>query len=409
MRAAVEEMGLDQLARGHADCSRPLTEQPGAASDALVVVSTDAADPAAAVARIAAAIAGVPLAGGLVFCSHRYDRDVLAGALGGLMPGQPLFGCTSAGEVGAEGYENDTIVFVGFPAAAYHLRLLTFRDLDEFDPERARQSVRQLSAEARGAAGALLGDNLSHVAIFLVDGLSHREELLTMTAQEALAEIDLIGGSSGDGLAFKETGVFFDGRFQRDAAVIGLLSSSRPIHVFSENHYSPGAQRMVITEADAETRTVYEINAAPAAEEYVRLVGEPGATLDLGYFATHPLMVRTGGAYHVRSIQSVNPDGSLTFYCAIDRGVVMTIGEPKDWMGGMEQTLAEVKRKIGEVDHVIAFDCVLNRIDGERRQLDRAIADLYRRSRVVGFNTYGEQFRSAHVNQTFTGLALGRR
>lgn len=408
MRATIEEMDLGQQERSRSDRDPSTDGDAEVRSDGLVVVSTAAADPAAAVAQIARAIADVPLAGGLVFCSHRYDRDELARALDSLMPGKPLFGCTSAGEVGADGYENDTIVFVGFPSDAFHLRLLTFRDLDEFDPEQARQSVRQLAAEARGAAGAALGENLSHVAIFLVDGLSHREELLTMTAQEALSEIDLIGGSSGDGLAFRETGVFFDGRFQRDAAVIGLLSSSRPIHVFSENHYSPGAERMVITEADAETRTVYEINAAPAAEEYLRLIGEPGAVLDLGYFATHPLMVRTGGAYHVRSIQSVNPDGSLTFYCAIDRGVVMTIGEPKDRIAEMERTLAHAERKVGRVDHVIAFDCVLNRIDSDSRQLGRAIADLYRKSRVVGFNTYGEQFRSAHVNQTITGLAVGR-
>jgi hypothetical protein len=27
---------------------------------------------------------------------------------------------------------------------------------------------------------------------------------------------------------------------------------------------------------------------------------------------------------------------------------------------------------------------------------------------VVGFSTYGEQYRSMHVNQTFTGVAIGK-
>jgi hypothetical protein len=40
----------------------------------------------------------------------------------------------------------------------------------------------------------------------------------------------------------------------------------------------------------------------------------------VAFFAAHPLMVRAGGDYHVRSVQSANPDGSLTFYCAIDEG-----------------------------------------------------------------------------------------
>jgi hypothetical protein len=28
---------------------------------------------------------------------------------------------------------------------------------------------------------------------------------------------------------------------------------------------------------------------------------------------------------------------------------------------------------------------------------------------VIGFNTFGEQYRGMHINQTFTGIAFGRR
>ena len=380
----------------------------GVQADGLVVVTTHATDPARAVADIAARMEGVDLAGGLVFCSHTIERVALAEALVGLMPDRPLFGCTSAGEVSARGYDSESLVFIGFPASDFHLALLDFTELDRFDPGTARARVRQFAAKARQEAQDRLGEGLSHVGLFLVDGLSHREELLTMTAQEALGEVELIGGSSGDGMAFKETGVFFEGCFHGDAAVIGLLSSRRAMHAFSANHYRPGADRLVITEADAETRTVAEINAAPAAEEYLRLVGKPGAELDTAFFAAHPLMVRTGGEYHVRSIRSVNPDGSLTFYCAIDRGVVMTVGEPVDRVAGMAMMLDRIGNRVGAIDHVIAFDCVLNRVDAEHRQVARKVSDLYRKSRVVGFNTYGEQFGAAHMNQTISGLAIGR-
>ena len=37
------------------------------------------------------------------------------------------------------------------------------------------------------------------------------------------------------------------------------------------------------------------------------------------------------------------------------------------------------------------------------------MSELYRRNNVVGFNTYGEQYRSMHVNQTLTGVAIGKR
>ena len=41
-------------------------------------------------------------------------------------------------------------------------------------------------------------------------------------------------------------------------------------------------------------------------------------------------MVRLGGAEYVRSIQKANPDGSLSFYCAIDEGLVLTLSEGRD-------------------------------------------------------------------------------
>jgi len=372
----------------------------------LVTCTSRAPRPADAVAELAAAIGEVELAGALLFCSHSYPREDLARALAERLPGVTLVGCTSAGELTDRGYDSDSLLLVGFPAESFSMAALRFDDLDRFDPQEAQGAIRQLVAGARLDHGAV--QDLHQVALFFVDGLSHREELLTMTAQHALGDVKLIGGSSGDGMSFRETGVLHEGRFHTDAAVIIVLTSRRPLHVFCANHYQPGPAKMVITEADPETRTVYEINAAPAAEEYRRLTGAPGETLDAHFFAAHPPMVRTGGQHHVRSIQSANPDGSLTFYCAIDTGVVLTIGEPVDRMARMRDLFAQVGRKVGEIDHIICFDCVLNRVDAEDRQIAREVSSLYVENHVIGFNTYGEQFLAAHMNQTFSGLAIGR-
>jgi len=380
--------------------------QAQAGDRALVTCSTRASDPAAAVAELVEAIDGEALAGALLFCSHAYPREALARELTAALPDLPIIGSTSAGELTDRGYDTDSIVLIGFPAESFSLASLRFDDLDRFDPDGAQGAIRKLVAGARLDHAAI--DNVHQVALFFVDGLSHREELLTMTAQHALGDVKLIGGSSGDGLSFKETGVLHDGRFHTDAAVVAVLTSRRPMHVFCANHYRPGPAKMVITAADAETRTVYEINAAPAADEYLRLSGSAARHLDEHFFAAYPPMVRTGGQAHVRSIQSVNEDGSLTFYCAIDTGVVLSIGEPVDRVAGMRSLFASLAEQVGEVDHVIGFDCVLNRLDAEDRQISREVSQLYTENRVLGFNTYGEQFLAAHMNQTFSGLAIGR-
>jgi hypothetical protein len=35
------------------------------------------------------------------------------------------------------------------------------------------------------------------------------------------------------------------------------------------------------------------------------------------------------------------------------------------------------------------------------------VEDILRDNNVVGFNSYGEQFGGIHINQTFTGIAIG--
>ena len=372
-----------------------------------VFASSHSEDPRTAMEEIMRQIGDDPLAGLLIFCSHRYDRDALAKAINLNSEGLPVIGCTSSGELTEAGYDQDSLTCIGFPRSAFHFVSHCFDDVENFDPVSAREAIRALAAIA-DRDSRQLGEKINHVALFLVDGLSHREELLTMTIQDALGDIPLIGGSSGDGLAFRETAIFDGGRFHQRAGVVAILSSARPMHVFKSQHYQPGASKMVVTGAISQDRIVTEINAEPAAAEYLRLAGHAGEALGVEFYAAHPPMVRAGGEYHVRSIQSANPDGSLSFYCAIDEGIVLTIGEPLDRIACMEKLFAKIRDQIGSVDRILAFDCVLNRIDAEQRQISRDVSKLYSEHRVVGFNTYGEQYHALHVNQTFSGLAIGR-
>jgi len=372
-----------------------------------VFASSHSEDPRTAMEEIMRQIGDDPLAGLLIFCSHRYDREALARAINLNSEGLPVIGCTSSGELTEAGYDQDSLTCIGFPRSAFHFVSHCFDDVENFDPVSAREAIRALAAIA-DRDSRQLGEKINHVALFLVDGLSHREELLTMTIQDALGDIPLIGGSSGDGLAFRETAIFNGGRFHQRAAVVAILSSARPMHVFKSQHYQPGASKMVVTGAISQDRIVTEINAEPAAAEYLRLAGHAGEALGVEFYAAHPPMVRAGGEYHVRSIQSANPDGSLSFYCAIDEGIVLTIGEPLDRIACMEKLFAKIRDQIGSVDRILAFDCVLNRIDAEQRQISRDVSKLYSEHRVVGFNTYGEQYHALHVNQTFSGLAIGR-
>ena len=104
-----------------------------------------------------------------------------------------------------------------------------------------------------------------------------------------------------------------------------MVRTRAPFKLFTADHFVSSETRMVVTEADPTTRIVTEINAEPAGREYARLVGLAVDKLTPMIFATHPVVVKVGGRYYTRSIQKVNDDESLTFFCAIDKGVVLTV------------------------------------------------------------------------------------
>lgn len=62
---------------------------------------------------------------------------------------------------------------------------------------------------------------------------------------------------------------------------------------------------------------------------------------------------------------------------------------------------------MGEIQLIIGCDCFLRRKEAEVTHRNQAMQTLLRRFHVVGFNTYGEQLGGIHVNQTFTGVAIG--
>ena len=225
--------------------------------------------------------------------------------------------------------------------------------------------------------------------------------------QYALGKITLFGGSAGDDQKFAKTSVFHEGRFHSDSAVLVLISTSLPFKIFKTQHFISTDERLVVTEADSAQRIVTEINGLPAAAEYARLVGVDVHELNSSHFAASPVVVRIDGTDYVRSIKTANADGSLTFYCAIEEGVVFRVAHGVGLLRNLEQTFDILRAEMGVPQLVIGCDCILRKMEVAQNGLTERVAEIFQSNNTVGFNSYGEQFNGVHVNQTFTGIAIG--
>jgi hypothetical protein len=371
---------------------------------------SDAAEPWAAVGQIHEQIGGSDLAFALIFCSPSYDLSEIAAAIRHHFGDTPVYGCTTAGEITPFGYISGGISGVGFPAGEFAVVSTLFEDLKDFKIASTIGQTRGLmERQAELAATGPLGPPaaVDAFALLLVDGMSVREEQLVSAVGNTLNGTPLVGGSAGDGMNFNRTYVFYDGRFISDAATLLLIMTRRRFSVFKTEHFVATGCKMVVTGADLDRRRVYEINGEPAALEYARLVGLDGKPLSPKIFAAHPVVVRVGGEYHVRAIQKVNPDNSLTFLCAVDEGIVLTVAKGVDILDNLKELFRRLRLEVGPPDLIIGCDCVLRNLEIEQRRLKAAISALFVKHRVVGFCTYGEQYMSMHVNQTFTGVIIG--
>ncbi|MEY9180981.1 hypothetical protein ABIG06_002834 [Bradyrhizobium sp. USDA 326] len=373
----------------------------------VAVAKSKAASVDEAVAELAAQLPCDELALILVFLSPSYDPHHFIAEITRRFDDTRVCGCTTAGELAPDGWDENSVVALAFNRADFSAVVRPILNLDSFQVEDGRRIGVELRHELLRATPQVGRGN--PFGLVLIDGLCRREEALMSAIYASLDDIPVVGGSAGDGLRFERTWVLFDGEAHTNAALLILLNTSLPFRVFKCDNFEPSPQKMVVTEADIENRTVRELNAEPAAQEYSRVVGIMDAKLDPFSFASHPVLVRVGGSYYARSIQRVEPDGSLHFFCAIDEGMVLTAATSRSLVGATRETFAEIHDEIGDVSLYIGFECLFRRLDAEQHQLARDMSELYRQNRVVGFHTYGEQFGSMHVNQTFTGVAIGRR
>jgi hypothetical protein len=338
------------------------------------------------------------------FCSADYDLEVLAQEMARLFVGVDVVGCTTAGEIGPQGGSEHSLVGVSFGSSNFATASGGIDHLHEFDDDEAAALAQGLMQRLERVAAATADNTFG---VLLIDGLSVREEPLTRALQQALGHIPLVGGSAGDGLRFATSYVYYDGAFHTDAAVLVLVSTSLPFETMKIQHFVPTDDRLVVTKADAERRIVTEIDGEPASQAYARLAGVDIDILDPLRFAAQPMVVMIGGTNYVRSIQKANPDGSLTFFCAIEEGVVLRAAIGVDLLESLNRGFAELHEKIGDPQLIIAFDCILRKLETVQCAINDRVSEVYQRNNVVGFNSYGEQYHGVHVNQTLTGIAIG--
>ncbi len=403
---AAERVGLARgESTGTASVLRPSessTSQPG-----IRVAQSDADDAAVAV-RALQRLLYQPY-GELVifFCSNDYDLEAVAREMNSCFAGMKVIGCTSAGGIGPRGYVEHSISGISFTSKVLSAAVGRIASLSDFDPDAAEALVASLRERLEGAHPGVHDHSL--FAFQMIDGLAQCEEAVTYAFQDALGLIPLVGASAGDTGPFGPTYVFEHGTFHEDSAVLLIATSTLPFRTFSTHHLTGTDRRAVVTAAGPSSRRVVEIDGFSAAEGYARLFDRSADELGTSFFAAHPVVVRIGGVDYGRAVSSVNNDGSLTFQCAMEEGVILRGAVENDLVTDFMNSFAPVNRYLGKPSAIVMFDSVPRNESIAQLDLEARVAGMLRSQNTVGFSTHGVQAKGIHLNQAVAGVAFGRQ
>lgn len=338
-----------------------------------------AADPEQAAREAMEAVDPAACAFILTFIPPRLDPAGLARALDGLRGGAAVFGCTTAGQICENGYDDEALLVIGFPRRHFRCASTLIRPLGGLSIDQAAQQLRDTAGHFRRTA------RRDRFAIMLTDGLSKQEDILVAAIEAGLEGVPVFGGSAGDGLAFDRTFVLHGGQAHTDAGLVIIVETDLGFVGLGFDHFMPTEKRLVVTGASPDERIVEEINGSPAAREYARLAGCAEADLSPLVFAENPLLVRNGSAYHVRAVQEVLPGGRLAFLSAIGDGLIMTLGAGKDILTTLEAGLDLADPGGRRPCFILGFDCILRRLEIEQKGLRDEVSRRLGCSNTLGF------------------------
>lgn len=388
-------------------CEQPESDLSESRPVAVYTAVSDARDPEQCARELTEQLNLADLGWVLFFCSAQQDIDQISDRLQQAFPDQTIMGCSTAGEITPLGYMQGSVCAVGFSREGFTIETALIEEMDSFDFSAAQQLMSNMMQRCQLNQKAPVKGNTFVLA--LLDGMSEHEEIVLNTLNAAFGSIPLLGGSAGDDLDFAQTRVSYQGRCYQNAAVLMLINTDYPFMVFSQKHVEETDEILVVTDVDSEHRCVKELNAEPAAEAYARAVGVPVDQLSPALFACHTLSVRIAGEGFVRAVRRVNDDGSLSFYCAVERGIVLRKNHHLDIADELEALLGQIEAQLGEQQLILGFDCIFRLLELKEKKQLQEVSELLSGYPLIGFHTYGEHVNGIHLNATFTGVAIGSK
>lgn len=350
----------------------------------------------------------------LVLAGIENDHQAVMAGVTACAPGVPLIGCSTAGELTADGVADGSVLVIALGGAGFS----------------AATGSASIGADA-GAAGLaaaaciddLPDDGRDQVLVLLGDGLApNKDEVVRGAYGMVGAGVAIVGGFAGDQMRFTQTVQYHDGRVLHDAVVTAAIASDGHLGIGVSHGWRRVGEPMVVTSVD--DAAVLTLDHRPAVEVFLERCGVP---LDMasdeeamqGLVLTRPLGLTGPRGDEARHIGWLEPDrGALMMAAPILPGSTVWLmeGDHDTTLAAGDTAAAAALEALGGSDPLglLVFDCAARRwmlgTEGVAREVER-IGKQAPDALLAGLHTYGEVARLHGMagvhNQTAVVVAVG--
>jgi hypothetical protein len=328
-----------------------------------------------------------------VFAAPAYFKDKsIVADISAQLPGVNVMGCSSAGEVSADGVSDD-----GFSILAMH-----FDQTDIKFSEAAIPTLANSRASGQSIGKQLNAENLRGIFVLCPGVEVSGSELVRGITDIVGAQVTITGGLAGDGQNFANTYTILNGDiFPNHAVAFGLYGDKVRIGSGSRGGWKPFGPVRRVTKAEG--NVLYELDGKPALRLYKEYLGEKAKELPASGFLYPFSIIREDDMKEIGLIRTVHyidhdaesmalagdlPQGSLVRLMHSDTDSL--VNGARD--AAREATQVEITTGVGS-SAAFLISCIGRRIimgNDVEEEIESAIEALGGSACVAGFYSYGE-------------------
>ncbi len=329
----------------------------------------------------------------LVFSSVKRFSDMkLPAFLKTRYPSAQIIGCTTSGEINANGVFDDSIQITAIMWEKVMQRVA-----------QTTMSGMQNSFETAAMLGKQLQAESLRALLVISDGLNVNGSELLKGFQSVLGEIPIIGGLAGDGGAFVKTLQLYNDTISANMVIaVGLYGNALIVSSGALGGWKPYGPPRKITRS--EKNVVYEMDGKPALPLYRMYIGEAFSKGLPGTGLKFPLAIIEEGKRDVekiRTLLAVNVDeNSLTFAGNVEEGETVRLCQTNhdrlvEGAGAAANLVMEGldHNKTNQIGLALCVSCVGRKgvmaelVADEVKQVQQILGD---KTNITGFYSYGE-------------------